>query len=673
MANITIIEAFTRSLTSTKSYIDKIAATKVDKVDGKSLSTNDLTDILKANYDTAYTHSQAAHAPVNAQKNSDITKAEIEAKLTGQITSHTHADTLVIDSITDGVLTLTTDKFQYADMVNNTTITLPTVTAYTEIHLYFNTAEALSLTLPKIKWQKQPEIEAGVTYELIFEYINEVTGWIGKIVDHRMYMNLTPASLTLSSKRQVALNADAINSVSATVYNADGEDITSYVASDLSWKVEDPAVCSLSANANTCSISALADGYTHVTCSCGNLQQSFSYVYDDPTIQSTKNVSNFYNILDVGKFHRKGIDGTGVKIGLYGRTDSNENMEILDLPTAITTTGTNAHNRMVASIIKHKEFGIAPGATCYNVCGNGGAASENIDSLPSSIYEAVENNLDIFVLTHGWSGLNAPTADQKKAVIEAFNYAYENGLIIVLSGGNNKNSMHLEYPQELFEKVIMIAGCSDDGKTAMGTDSYFAHVYFSYVTTASYYDSFEVVSGNGTSVSTPAAAGVLALLLQQNPDFTIEELRQYIIDTGEHLMENGYGNIPMLRVSFVPDDYMTQEEIDAREAAFKDITSATLTSVSVGDTNYDFTWNSTNNRWEVTIPKGSTATINCTIEPSDADDYIRWCSGNKTDFSLGRRENSNQVTLNGSVGSFNVLRARDRHYNTIVALKIITG
>ena len=39
---------------------------------------------------TAYDHSQVAHAPSNAQKNSDITKAEIEAKLTGAITSHTH-------------------------------------------------------------------------------------------------------------------------------------------------------------------------------------------------------------------------------------------------------------------------------------------------------------------------------------------------------------------------------------------------------------------------------------------------------------------------------------------------------------------------------------------------------------------------------------------------------
>lgn len=37
------------------------------------------------------THVASAHAPANAQKNSDITKAEIEAKLTGEISSHTHA------------------------------------------------------------------------------------------------------------------------------------------------------------------------------------------------------------------------------------------------------------------------------------------------------------------------------------------------------------------------------------------------------------------------------------------------------------------------------------------------------------------------------------------------------------------------------------------------------
>lgn len=42
---------------------------KVDKVDGKGLSTNDLTSALKSNYDKAYTHSTSTHAPSNAQAN----------------------------------------------------------------------------------------------------------------------------------------------------------------------------------------------------------------------------------------------------------------------------------------------------------------------------------------------------------------------------------------------------------------------------------------------------------------------------------------------------------------------------------------------------------------------------------------------------------------------------
>jgi len=45
----------------------------------------------KTNLASAYNHSVAAHAPSNAQKNSDITLAEIEAKLVNEITSHWHS------------------------------------------------------------------------------------------------------------------------------------------------------------------------------------------------------------------------------------------------------------------------------------------------------------------------------------------------------------------------------------------------------------------------------------------------------------------------------------------------------------------------------------------------------------------------------------------------------
>ena len=70
---------------------------------------------------TAYAHSQAAHAPSNAQKNSDITKAEIEAKLTGDITSHNHY--LIIGTTGTSWTTATRDiqddcKFEFASHID---------------------------------------------------------------------------------------------------------------------------------------------------------------------------------------------------------------------------------------------------------------------------------------------------------------------------------------------------------------------------------------------------------------------------------------------------------------------------------------------------------------------------------------------------------------------------
>ncbi|MBP3928522.1 MAG: hypothetical protein J6D47_03000, partial [Peptostreptococcaceae bacterium] len=69
----------------TTTTVEESSLTKINAVD-----TSVFTSSLKANYDKAYTHSTSSHAPTNAQKNSNITKAEIEAKLTGIITSHSH-------------------------------------------------------------------------------------------------------------------------------------------------------------------------------------------------------------------------------------------------------------------------------------------------------------------------------------------------------------------------------------------------------------------------------------------------------------------------------------------------------------------------------------------------------------------------------------------------------
>ena len=65
MAKFVTVTGLEHGWSTVKERLDS----KVDKVDGKGLSTNDLTTALKSSYDAAYTQSTSAHAPVQAQEN----------------------------------------------------------------------------------------------------------------------------------------------------------------------------------------------------------------------------------------------------------------------------------------------------------------------------------------------------------------------------------------------------------------------------------------------------------------------------------------------------------------------------------------------------------------------------------------------------------------------------
>lgn len=90
--------------------IEPILDLKQNKSDALKLGTTSSTAFRGDYGNTAYNHSQATHAPSNAQKNSDITKAEIEAKLTGEIGSHSHNDMYYSETEIDTKLAAKADK-----------------------------------------------------------------------------------------------------------------------------------------------------------------------------------------------------------------------------------------------------------------------------------------------------------------------------------------------------------------------------------------------------------------------------------------------------------------------------------------------------------------------------------------------------------------------------------
>ena len=106
-----------------------------------TLGTTSTTAFRGDRGNTAYNHSQAAHAPSNAQKNSDITKSEIEAKLTGNITSHTHTSLAQLtvtgnvsaNSFTENGIALSN---KYAKMVTLSQAEYDALTSYDNNTLY---------------------------------------------------------------------------------------------------------------------------------------------------------------------------------------------------------------------------------------------------------------------------------------------------------------------------------------------------------------------------------------------------------------------------------------------------------------------------------------------------------------------------------------------------------
>lgn len=95
--------------------------------------------------------------------------------------SHTHTN-LVTKTVSSGTLTLGTELYQYAAISSNTTIKLPNVSSFTEIHLFFNWPANVSVIMPSgVKWQQGVMYGPGHVHEFVFTYVNSI-GWLGGCV-----------------------------------------------------------------------------------------------------------------------------------------------------------------------------------------------------------------------------------------------------------------------------------------------------------------------------------------------------------------------------------------------------------------------------------------------------------------------------------------------------------
>ena len=146
------------SLFATKSDLNY----KVDKIEGKGLSTNDFTDSYRLKLDglTNFNDSE-----INQKYNNLISLVNIP-----------------YNSDTNSVQ-LTTDRYQYiSNFVKDITINLPKVTTFTEIVLFFIPKDSFYLDMPTVTFNRNIiSMKRGSYYRMTFTYVNAQMGWISDV------------------------------------------------------------------------------------------------------------------------------------------------------------------------------------------------------------------------------------------------------------------------------------------------------------------------------------------------------------------------------------------------------------------------------------------------------------------------------------------------------------
>ena len=239
---------------------------------------------------------------------------------------------------------------------------------------------------------------------------------------------------------------------------------------------------------------------------------------------------------------QKGYTGKGVTIAAIGGPVDTSNpalkganitdksrCTIQDSPEGVR------HNTDMAIILVSPITGVAPDATLYNYQSTTGSTTSNgscesngdeLNTTAALINQAVEDGAQIISVSQS---VNESTNELKWAITNAIT----KGVIIVAAAGNEG---HQDDTTQLgrYSGVVGVSAINSDGTFASYSNSANGMVTAAFGGPYTTYDvnTGEPVTVQGTSISTPLVAGMLALARQKWPDATTNQILQLLVHTG---------------------------------------------------------------------------------------------------------------------------------------------
>ena len=363
----------------------------------------------------------------------------------------------------------------------------------------------------------------------------------------------------------------------------------------------------------------------------------------DLNIKPIDFLPNSIEIINLDEIHERGVTGKGIKVAVIDNAlvKPNNKLEIKSNYSIDEKILYSDHATACASIIKSREFGIAPDCELYSVSTNDNTNTiESSKKVADCIKWCVDKGINIISISLG-------IAEDKHLfeLEEACMYAYSKGVTIVAGAGNNGNEKNddqfdIKLPGSYAHTICVANVDRSTGKISEASSRGYGIDFAGYGDgNKAYNTKGETYLFKGTSSATPYIAGCIALIKQQLPQLNMIEVYDILkenaikIDNNIKSTKYGYGLIkPML----IPKDYQykNREFLEAKE---------TLKNIYFDDI-------------VLNISEGKTFKPAIKFYPNNESSFVSFSSSNSDIVSVNSQNNIAKAIKEGSATITAILR-----------------